>query len=184
MSAFWKTPIVVLAIMSWMAAPPKSLGEAAQREAFRRQLTGKPHATLTNIGQPLEIPLVPSVAPPAAGDDATAQAAGADKAPPKPGADQAPVKDEKWWRDKIGTANDTLKRDQMMGEALQSKINSLRRDSVNFDDPNKQRKAREELQAALTELDRNQKIVTEDQKAVSAIQDDARRANVPASWIR
>jgi hypothetical protein len=72
----------------------------------------------------------------------------------------------------------------MMGEALQSKINSLRRDSVNFDDPNKQRKAREELQAALTELDRNQKIVTEDQKAVSAIQDDARRANVPASWIR
>ena len=193
MNAIWQSPIVALAIMAWLAAPPKSLGEAAQREALRRQFAGKSQASLTNIGQPMEIPLVPPAAPPpaATGDDQTAagQAAG-DKAGAKPDADKTkaaadqPVKDEKWWREKLTTANDALKRDQMMGEALQSKINSLKRDSVNLDSPSKQRQARDELQAALTELDRNQKIIDEDKKAISAIQDDARRMNVPAAWIR
>jgi hypothetical protein len=192
MSAVWQTPIVVLTILAWMAAPPKSLGEGAQREAFRRQLAGKPHATLTNIGQPMEIPLVP---PAATGDEQTTQATGdtASAKPDdktKPGADQAAQKDqasqkdEKWWREKVTTANDTLKRDQMMGDALQTKINALKRDSVNFDDPNKQRDARDQLQAAIAELDRNQKIVEEDKKAVAAIQEDARRMNVPSAWIR
>lgn len=191
MSAIWQTPIVAIAIMTWLNAPPKSLGEAAQREAMRRQMTGQSHASLTNIGQPMEIPLVPPAptTPPVAGDDAAPQAAG-DKATTKPddrakaAADEAPKKDEKWWREKINTANDTLKRDQMMGEALQTRVNTLKRDSVNFDNPNKQRDARDQLNAAMAELDRNQKVIEEDKKAIAAIQDDARRANVPASWIR
>jgi hypothetical protein len=200
MSAIWQTPIVALAIMAWMSAPPKSLGEASQREAFRRQLAGKSHASLTNLGQPMEIPLVPpAAAPPAtSGDDAAAQATGdkaaakpddktkpaADQAPQKPAADQAPQKDEKWWREKVSTANETLRRDQMMNDALQTKINTLKRDSVNFDNPNKQRDARDQLNAAMAELDRSQKVIEEDKKAIAAIQDDARRMNVPASWIR
>src|SRR5262249_33655744 len=139
MSAVWQNPIVVLAVMAWLSASPKTLGEASQREAYRRQLAGKPHASLTNIGQPLEIPLVASAAPPpasgdtqaqsgaAAGDKSTGDKAAADKA----GADKAPApgekKDEKWWREKVSTANDTLKRDQLMGEALQARINALKR---------------------------------------------------------
>lgn len=189
MNALWQNPIVVLAVMAWLSASPKTLSEASQREAFRRQLAGRPHASLTNIGQPMEIPLVAAAATPPDSGDAQAQAgapAGDKAAADKAAADKAavPAKDEKWWREKIGTANDSLKRDQMMNDALQSRINALKRDSVNFDDPNKQRKAREELNAAMTELDRNQKMIEEDKKAISMIQDDARRMNVPASWVR
>ena len=52
------------------------------------------------------------------------------------------------------------------------------------DDPNKQRKAREELQSTLEELDRTQKQIESDRKAILDIQDDGRKAGVPAGWIR
>ena len=185
MSALWQTPVVVLAILGWLSAPPKTLGEAAQREAIRRQIVGKPKAALTNIGQPAEIPLVPPAAPPA-GDEQGAAASG-DKTSDKAGADKASpekVKDEKYWRERVATANDRLKRDQMMGEALQTRANSLRRDSVNMDDQTKQRQAREALQSTLDEITRNQKQIEEDRKAIQEIEVDARKAGVPAGWIR
>lgn len=187
MNAAWQTPIVILALMgSWLVAPPRTLGEASQREAFRRQLAGKSRVSLTNLGQPLEIPLVPPP-PPASAD----QQAGAAGAPPAAaaGAAAAPipadkVKDEKFWRDRIATAQDRVNRDAMMIQALQTRINTLKRDSVNLDDPNKQKNAREELQKMMDELDRTQKSIEQSRKAIVDIQDEARRLNVPAGWVR
>ena len=183
MNAAWQTPIVIMAVMAWLAAPPKSLGEASQREALRRQIAGKSRTTLTNIGQPAEIPLVPPpAAPPASADPkatAAGTAAGAAAATP---AEKA--KDEKYWRDRIAAAQEKITRDQMMSTALQTRINSLKRDSVNLDDPNKQKKAREELQLTMDELDRTQKNIEAGRKAIVDIQDEARRMNVPAGWVR
>jgi len=187
MSAAWQSPIVIMAVLAWLAAPPKSLGEASQREAMRRQIAGKSRTTLTNIGQPAEIPLVPTpAAPPASGDQ---QAAGTGAATGAAGAAGAAtpaekVKDEKYWRERISTAQDKINRDQMLSTALQTRINSLKRDSVNMDDPNKQKKAREELQLTMDELDRTQKNIEAGKKAIVDIQDEARRLNVPAGWVR
>ena len=188
MSAAWQTPIVVLAVMAWLAAPPKSLGEASQREAMRRQMAGKSKVTLTNLGQPPEIPLVPPP-PPASGDPQAGAAVSASTATGAAGSAGATtpadkVKDEKYWRDRIATAQDRVNRAQRMSQALQTRINSLKRDSVNMDDPNKQKQAREELQKTMDELDRTQKNIEAGRKAIVDIQDEARRLNVPAGWVR
>ncbi len=176
MNAFWQSPIVVLAVLAWLAAPPRTIGDAAHREALRRQLTPKSRMFLTNAGQPPEIPVggaavtPPSTEPPAAG------------APP--GTPPGTVKDETWWRARMATVSETLTRDQATAEALQTRINVLQRDVVNVDDPVRQGQLRQELQKTVEELDRARKLVDEDRKAIQAVQDDARRANVPAGWIR
>ena len=183
MSAAWQTPIVVLAVMAWLAAPPKSLAEASQREAMRRQMAGKSSKSLTNIGQPAEIPLVPTPAtPPAAGEPQAGAAGAAGATAAAPSAEK--VKDEKYWRDRIVAAQDKISRDTMMVTALQSRINVLKRDSVNTDDPMKQRKVKEELQLTIDELDRTQKGIEAGKKSILDIQDEARRLGVPAGWVR
>jgi hypothetical protein len=55
---------------------------------------------------------------------------------------------------------------------------------VNVDDPVRQAQLRQELQLTLQELNRTNKLIEEDRKAIQAIQDEARRLNVPAGWIR
>jgi hypothetical protein len=156
-----------------LAGPSRTIGEAAQREALRRQLTPKAKALLTNLGQPAEIPLGAQVAPPPA-------------EPPPAGAPPTapPEKDEKWWRARVSTANETLTRDQTMAQNIQSRVNVLQRDVVNVDDPVRQAQLRQELQLTLQELNRTNKLIEEDRKAIQAIQDEARRLNVPAGWIR
>jgi hypothetical protein len=173
-NTWWQSPVVVLAVMAWLAAPPKSIGEAAQHEALRRQLTPKSRTFLTNAGQPPEIPIgAAAVTPPP------------DEPPPPPGAPPAgQVKDEKWWRNRVDAANEMLKRDKDAAEALQVRINVLQRDVVNVDDPIRQAALREELKKTLEELDRARKLVDEDRKAITDIQEDARRQNVPPGWIR
>ena len=158
--------------MAWLAAPTRSIGEAAQREAFRRLLTPKSHTLLTNEGQPAEIPV------------GATTVASRPTGPPAEGPSAGPVKDEKWWRNRIDAANDTLKRDQDTVQALQGRINVLQRDVVNVDDPVRQAALREELRKTTEELDRARKLIDDDRKAIADIQDDARRQNVPAGWIR
>jgi len=169
-SAFWQTPVVILALMSWLSAPPQNLAEAAQREALRRQLIPKSSTLLTNAGQPPEIPLTatPPADPPP------------DAAPPATG----PVRDESWWRSRVSVARETLARDQATAENLQTRINVLQRDVVNVDNPVRQAQLREELQKTIEELSRARQLVVDDGKAIDEIQSDARKANVPAGWMR
>jgi hypothetical protein len=172
MNAWWQSPLMVIAVLSWLAAPPKSISEAAEREALRRQLTPKSRAFLTNAGQPPEIPMgAPVVASPPDEPPAGVPAAG-------------PVKDEKWWRTRVEAANEMLKRDQDAAEALQGRINVLQRDVVNVDDPVRQAALRAELQKTLEELNRARKLVDDDRTAIADIQEEARRQNVPPGWIR
>ena len=57
MTSLWQSPAIVVAFITWLAAPSGSLGEAAQRETIRRMLTRPSAATLTNVGQPREMPI-------------------------------------------------------------------------------------------------------------------------------
>ena len=79
---------------------------------------------------------------------------------------------------------DALSRAQIFAEALQSRINVLSADYVNRDDPAQRDVVFAERQKALAELDRVRKEIQQHQKAMTTIQDEARRAGVPAGWVR
>jgi hypothetical protein len=160
------------------------LGEVALRESIRRQATVKSTATLTNVGREQEPPpaaavsgLPPLPDPPAAGAGAAAGAASAAKT-------TGPVQDEKWWRDRMNNARMAVDKDNLLIDALQSRINALQADVVNIDDPVQQGKARQNLGKALAELDSMKQKRDADLKAIATIQDEARRQSVPPGWIR
>ena len=88
------------------------------------------------------------------------------------------------WRKRITAARDALSRAQVFAEALQSRINALSTDFVNRDDPAQRNAIAGERQKALAELDRVKQEIVDHQKAITAIQDEARRAGVPAGWVR
>jgi hypothetical protein len=84
----------------------------------------------------------------------------------------------------MADARTAVERDQAAADGLQTHINALQRDVVNVDDPLKQAKLREDLKTAMLQLDLAKNKVTEDQAFVKQIQDEARRLDVPAGWVR
>jgi hypothetical protein len=184
LSSLWFTPTAVLWLLTWLASPPASLGEAALRESIRRQATTKSTATLTNLGREEEPPPAAAVSglpTPPEPQPAVAGAAGSPAAAAK-AAD--PAQDEQWWRARMNNARLAVDKDNLLIDALQSRINALQADVVNIDDPVQQGKARQNLGKALTELDSMKQKRDTDLKSIAAIQDEARRSNVPPGWIR
>lgn len=187
MNTLWQVPAVLFALLAWLNSPPAGLADIAARETLRRQATPQSKASLTNLNMPPEpvpqsaVSMPPTEPPPADPTAAAAAGEAAGAAPAKPG---DPPKDETWWRNKMGDLRTTVERGQIAAEALQSRINALQADAVNFDDPIRQARARNDLAKALEELDRVNKKLDADRKAIAALQDEARRANVPAGWIR
>ena len=181
MSSLWQMPAVIVFLAAWLASPPAGLADVAQREAFRRLATQKSQATLTNLGLPQE-PVPPAAvsmgAPPAT--DAAAKPADAAAPDAKPN----PKRDESWWRTKMAELRTAAEKDQQSADALQTRINRLQADSVNIDDPLRQTKARMDLVTAMEQLDKMKAQVDADRRAISALQEEARRLSVPAGWIR
>lgn len=184
MSSLWYTPTVVLWLLTWLAAPPASLGEVALRESIRRQATSKSSATLTNLGKEQEPPPAAAVSGMPTPPEPPVAAAGAAGSPGSPAKATDPAQDEQWWRARMNNARLAVDKDHLLIEALQSRINALQADVVNIDDPVQQGKARQNLGKALTELDNMKQKRDTDLKAIAAIQDEARRSNVPPGWIR
>ena len=202
MTSLWQSPAIIVAFLTWLTAPSASLGEASQREALRRQLVRPAAASLTNLGQPLEMmeigvetPPAPPVERPALPTAAAAAPVGPDGKPAAPGPvgpdgkpvpqdPPAPKNDEKAWRERMTNARTSLERNEFMAEAMQSRINALQTDAVNRDDPAQQLQLRQQLGKAMSELDRLKKQVESDRKAIADIQTDARKQGVPPGWIR
>ena len=92
-------------------------------------------------------------------------------------------KDEALWRERIRGEREALERAKTFAEALQSRINALNTDFVNRDDP-VQRSGIAADREALAELERLKKEIEQHTKAIATIQEEARRAGVPAGWVR
>jgi gas vesicle protein len=164
----------------------QSLGEVARQEEARRKAIKQPAKVYTNDNlRPSDQP-----APPASG----AQTPAATPAPP-PAAAQPPAgqpaapppeaaRDEKYWRGRIDAARTALGRAETFQDALQTRINALSADFVNRDDPAQRNVIAADRQKALAELDRVRQEIAAGQKAIADIQEEARRANVPAGWVR
>ena len=88
------------------------------------------------------------------------------------------------WKKRIADERDALSRAQIFAEALQSRINVLSQDFVNVDDPARRDVVGADRQKALAELDRVKAEITAHQKMITTIQDEARKAGVPAGWVR
>ena len=185
MNSLWQMPAVLVFLASWLASPPTGLADVAQREAFRRLGTQKSQATLTNLGLPQEsVPPAAVSMPSAPAPAAPADPAAKPTEPAATGGKTDPPRDESWWRGKMSELRAAEEKDRLSADALQTRINRLQADSVNIDDPIKQTKARMDLVSALELLDKMKAQLEADRRAISDLQEDARRRNIPAGWIR
>jgi len=67
---------------------------------------------------------------------------------------------------------------------LQSQINGLTVDFINRDDPAQRAQIEQQRAKAVAELERTEREVEGHRKAIAAIEDEARKAGVPAGWLR
>jgi len=167
----------------------QSLGDVAQQEEARRKAV-KAGKVYTNDTLKKE----PAATPPAPGDAAAATAPKdkpadeAKKAPDPKKADAAKAEQaaagEAFWKKRLQAERDAIARNQTFVEALQSRINALSTDFVNRDDPFQRNQIAGDKQKATAELDRVKKEIQDHTKTIADIQEEGRKAGVPAAWLR
>jgi hypothetical protein len=184
--AVWLVTGMIIAgvFLAAAGAYAQSLGDVARKEEARRKTVKKPSRIYTNdnlksVDPPSEP--VPSPEPQAT---ATPAAPDASAAATTPAANDASARDEKYWRNRLDTERTALARAQTLQEALQSRINALSTDFVNRDDPAQRSVITADRQKALAELERVKKEAAQHQKAIADIQEEGRRAGIPAGWLR
>jgi len=175
-------------------AAAQSLGDVAKKEEQRRKTVKSGKVYTNDELKRDQTPSVPASAstgttstPSASSTPAPAPAssgnnAGKDDSANKDGS--ADKSDEKTWRKRITNARESLQRSQAFADALQSQLNALSTDFVNRDDPIQRQQIAKQRDGVVAELDRVKKEVAAQTKAISDIQEEARRANVPAGWVR
>lgn len=170
--------VALLAPASALASQNPSLGELALKEQERRKALKASGAgkVVTND----DVPRGTAPAPPPAGA-APAAPAKADEKSDKPA---EPAKDEAWWKARMNTERETLRRNEMFAVALQTRINSLTNDFSSRDDPYQRAQISEERVKAIHEMDRLKTEVELAKKKIADIEEEARRAGVPPGWLR
>ncbi|HKE88663.1 MAG TPA: hypothetical protein VKB50_33125 [Vicinamibacterales bacterium] len=166
----------VVAVSIGSPAWGQGLGAVAKEtEAKRKALkaSGKVYTndSLKPDPSPSPAPAAPPPIPPSgAGDSKTKQPDGA--------------KDEAAWRDRIKIERDALARAGIFAAALQSQINGLYGEFTACQAPPQCSEISARRQKSIGELDRVKKEVEQHQKAIADIQEEARKAGVPAGWVR
>jgi hypothetical protein len=177
-------------VMSASIASAQALGDIAKKEEARRKDVKTPGKVYTNGDLRSDGTPTPAPAPaPQAGAAGTQQVPPSPSGvqPPKEGdkpATDEPKKDEAYWKARVTKARDDLQRAQTFADALQSRINALTTDFSARSDPAQRAVIGTDRQKALAELDRVKKEIEANTKAIADIQEEARKANVPAGWVR
>ncbi len=188
------TALIVLALAAQVSAQTvvatgaRPLADVAKDEEARRKTVRKPAKVYTNSDlnsdYALGVPPPPST-PGTAGANATPGNATSSNASPAAAAEAgAAAKDQAYWSGRIKEARSNLSRAQIFADSLQSRINALTTEYVNRDDPAQRSKIEADKNTALAELERVKKELETHTKAIKAIEDEARRAGVPAGWLR
>jgi hypothetical protein len=180
--------IVVLGAGACGVALPssaQSLGAVAKTEAARRKAVKGPVKVFTNDSlRPVPTESVPT--PP--GDPSQAAPGGAatpaQAAPPQEPPAPDPLKDPEYWRKRMADARLQRDRNAFLMESVQSRINALTADFSAWDNPYQRAKIGDDRQRAIAELERMTQEQTAIEKQIADIEEEARRANVPAGWIR
>ena len=151
-----------------------TLGELARQEQERRKALKVSGRVLTE--QDLPVASLPS-AP-------AASAAVKDGSTPAAPVAPTDARDESWWRQRIVQVRDGLRRNEIIAEALQTRINALTNDFAARDDPYQRTRIADDRQKAITELDRVRSEITQQKKKIEEIEEEARQAGVPPGWLR
>jgi hypothetical protein len=176
----------------------QSLADVAKKEEERRKAVPAPAKVYTNKDL---TPVAAGSAPPSARSGEASRDADKDKdkdskdGKDKDGKDKdargkdkdskdAPVKDQAYWSGRLKTLQTQLDRDQAFADAIQTRINSLAADFVNRDDPAQRAVIERDRLRAVAEQTRLTKAIQDDKKALADLQEEARRAGVPAGWMR
>jgi hypothetical protein len=164
----------------------QSLADVARKEEERRKAVKSSGKVYTNdelqpVPQPSAAPAASgdpagTAAPPPGSDATSSEAASSDKGLAKD--------DEKAWRKRMTDARDALERSKTFASALQNQFNSLVTDFVNRDDPAQRSAIASQRDKTTAELARIKKEIESQTKAISDIQEEARRAGIPGGWVR
>jgi hypothetical protein len=160
-----------------------TLGELALKEQERRKaLKVAAGKVVTNH----DVPRGTVPAPAAAGSATEAKAAAKpeDTKPEDPAKPAEPARDEAWWKARVAQVREELRRNEMFADALQTRINSLTNDFAARDDPYQRARVAEDRSKAVLEMDRVKADLELNRKKIAEIEDEARRAGVPAGWLR
>jgi hypothetical protein len=183
------TVTAFILLIAAVASAQSPLADVARQEEARRKAVAGAGKVYTNEALQPEPPPSPGSVPAATPAPAAPATPGADGAKPAdpaaPGA--APggaAKTEAEWKKRIADERDALSRAQTFAEAIQTRINVLSADFVNVDDPAKREVVAADRTKALAELDRLKQEIQTRQKAIISIQEEARKAGVPAGWVR
>jgi hypothetical protein len=155
-----------------------TLGELALKEQARRKALKPAGKVLTNEDLPR------AVAPPAPATGEGQPAADAKPVKPEDPRPEEPPKDEAWWKARVSQVREDLRRNEMFADALQTRINSLTNDFATRDDPYQRAQIATERSKAVLEMDRVKADVELNRKKIADIEEEARKAGVPAGWLR
>jgi hypothetical protein len=172
--------LLVLVARPFGVAAQQSLVDVAKAEEVRRKDIKKPAKVYTN--QDLRADITPSTAANASPSEPSTKVPSLNL--PAGKAEEEPAKDQAYWSARINAARAALDRSKVFADALQSRINALNTDFVNRDDPAQRQQIALERQRALAELDRVNKEIAEQTKAIADVQEEARKAGVPPGWLR
>ena len=168
----------------------QSLGDLAKTEEQRRKAIKSPAKVYTNKDLGSVPPVASAPAAPAEPPAEKAAADGAkDGAKPASGTTDAAkavedAKGQAYWSGRSKDLQSQLERDMGYAEALQSRINALTTDFTNRSDPAQRAVIEADRTKALGELDRLTQAIQNDKKAVSDLEEEARRSGVPPGWLR
>jgi hypothetical protein len=176
-------PAIVFVLVSAMTGDAGSLAAAQFNESLRRLFVPRVTWRVTDIDIPPPFPI--AAPPPGPPSPVEPPAAVADDIPASAPGDSWPaVSDEAGWRARAAAARAALETDQLLAEAMQSRINALTRDVSARDDPAQRAELERQRIRALAEQDRLIKQVQADKDAIAALAEAARKRDVPPGWIR
>lgn len=191
---------VALLLLCSAAAPAQSLADIARQEEARRKAikaSGKVYTNGTLRPDPQSPAGTPAATPPVQAPAPTPQAATGTPSSPaavEPDAERPAAaaalkpednpKAQAYWTKRLTAERAGLARAQSFVEALQSRINALSTDFVNRDDPAQRAVIAGDRDKALAEQARVSAEILAHQKAIATLQEDGRRAGVPAGWVR
>lgn len=155
-----------------------SLADLARQEAARRKALKTPSRVVTDKdlkpASPGPVQAGPAVAP-------------AVPTPPEVPAAEAPTgeaHDQAWWKARVDQLREQLRRSEIFAESLQSRVNALTNDFVGSANPVQRVKIGEDRQKMLAEMDRVKSDTDRIKKAMTDLEEEARRAGVPPGWLR
>lgn len=163
-------------------ATPQTLADVARAEEARRKSTKKATKVYTNDNlKPDTTPSRPAPQPPAPPSTVVPEVNLPGGAVP---AAVPEARDQAYWSNRIATARAAVERTKVLSAAMQSRINALTTDFVNRDDPAQRAVIQTDRQTALAELERLRLELAAQEAEIRTIEEEARRAGVPAGWLR